>query len=189
MGQCSAVDGVPQDFHLAHYGSFALGGAGMVMVEATNVEERGRATPGCTGLWNDTQMNAWKRATDLVSKLGSVPAIQLAHGGPKASCVPFWEGYESLADEKGGWPTIGPTAQPFGGPVWKVPKEASIEDIQELTHLWAESAKRAVTAGFRVIELHYAHGYLVSSFLSPATNHRSDSYGGSLENRMRFAME
>ncbi|CAG2114223.1 unnamed protein product, partial [Medioppia subpectinata] len=189
MGQCSALDGMPQDFHLAHYGSFALGGVGMVMVEATNVEERGRATPGCTGLWNDTQTDGWKRVTHLIKTLGSVAAIQLAHGGPKASCVPFWEGYQSLADDRGGWPTIGPTAVPFGGPVWKVPQEASQHDIKQITLSWIESAKRAVCAGFQVIELHFAHGYLVSSFLSPITNHRSDNYGGCLENRMRFGLE
>ncbi|CAG2104879.1 unnamed protein product [Medioppia subpectinata] len=189
MCQQSAVDGMPQDFHLAHYGQFALGGVGMVMVEATNVEERGRGGHQCTGLWNDRQTHAWERVTTLIKSLGSVPGIQLAHCGPKASCAPIWEGYQSLADDRGGWPTIAASAVSIDGSIWKVPHEATEHDIKQMTLSWVESAKRAVSAGFQVIELHFAHGYLVGSFLSPLTNHRLDRYGGCLENRMRFGVE
>ncbi|CAG2167184.1 unnamed protein product [Oppiella nova] len=189
MAQCSAVDGVPNDWHLVHYGSFAKGGAGLVMVEATIVEARGRVSRGCTGLWDDHQIEPWRRITTFLRAQGSVPGIQLAHGGRKASGQPFWVGHGSVADEDGGWPTIGASAVPFGGAVWKVPKEATIDDIDELEEAFVSGAKRAVEAGFEVLELHFAHGWLVSSFLSPLTNHRTDKYGGCLENRMRFGLE
>ncbi|CAG2167041.1 unnamed protein product, partial [Oppiella nova] len=170
-----------------HYGSFATGGAGLVMIEGNSVEKRGRVTAGCAGIWSDHQIEPWRRITKFLKSEGSVPAIQLAHAGRKACTQPVVN--TSIADEDGGWPTIGPSAVPFSKSLWKVPKEATIEDIEELEESFVSAAKRAVEAGFEVLELHFAHGYLVSSFLSPLTNQRTDKYGGSLENRMRFGLE
>ncbi|CAG2116317.1 unnamed protein product [Medioppia subpectinata] len=185
-----AVDGVPNDFHIAHYGSFALGGAGLVMVESTSIEPRGRITPADTGIWNDEQVEGWRRITTLLKSLGAVPAIQLAHAGRKASTPVMWANTKvSMPDDQGGWPTISASPIAFGGDVWKVPKEATLEDIEVLQQAFVSAAVRSVKAGFEVIELHYAHGYLVNMFLSPASNQRTDQYGGSLENRMRFGLE
>ncbi|CAG2177311.1 unnamed protein product [Oppiella nova] len=194
MCQYSADEGLVNDWHLVNAGSFATGGAGMVMIEATGVEARGRISPGCPGLWTDTQIEPMARISRFLKSQGAVPGIQLAHGGRKASTLPPFVGHDSIGDDKGGWPTIGPSAIAFGGPIGKVPKEATIDDIEEIKEAWVRAAQRAVTAGFEVghilvIELHFAHGYLVSTFLSPATNKRTDKYGGSLENRMRFGLE
>lgn len=189
MCQYSAEDGFVNDWHLVNAGSFATGGAGLVMIEATGVEARGRISPGCPGLWKDEQIEPMARIVKFLKSQGAVPAIQLAHGGRKASTVPPWVGHDSIPEEEGGWETIGPSALAFGGPVWKVPKEATLEDIQQIKTAFVESAKRSLKAGFEMIELHFAHGYLVSTFLSPVSNQRTDQYGGSLQNRMRFGLE
>ncbi|CAG2120261.1 unnamed protein product, partial [Medioppia subpectinata] len=185
-----AVDGIPNDFHVAHYGQFALGGVGLVMVESTAVEPRGLITPADTGIWNDEQVEGWRRITTLIKSLGSVPGIELAHAGRKASTSVLSYSSKSLAtDCENGWSTIAPSAIPFGGGLDKVPKEATLEDIEILQQAFVSAALRAVSAGFEIIDLHFAHGYLVSTFLSPISNQRTDRYGGSLENRMRFGLE
>ncbi|CAG2163569.1 unnamed protein product [Oppiella nova] len=185
----SCEDGMVNDWHLVQYGSFATGGAGLVVCEATGVEARGRLAPQCPGLWKDEQIEPWSRVTRFLKSQGCVPGIQIAHSGRKGSTVPTWVGRNSIHDKDGGWQTIGPTAEAFGADVWKVPKEATVEDIHQIKEAFVAAANRAVRAGFQVIELHFAHGYLVSTFLSSATNKRTDSYGGSLENRMRLGLE
>ena len=150
MCQYSAEDGFVNDWHLVNYGSFATGGAGLVMVEATGVEARGRISPGCPGIWKDEQIEPLQRVTKFIKSQGAVAGIQLGHGGRKASTVAPWVGRNSIADEDGGWPTIGPSPVEFGDHVWKVPKEATIEDIEEIKNSWVSAAKRAVKAGFEV---------------------------------------
>ncbi|CAG2106290.1 unnamed protein product [Medioppia subpectinata] len=183
----AAANGIPNDFHLAHYGSFALGGAGLVMVECTAVEPRGRMASADTGIWNDAQVDAWRRITMLIKSQGSVPGIQLGHAGRKASTTKIVK--RSLSDHESGWPTIAPSAIPFGGAIDRVPIEATLEDIDALQQAFVSAAVRSVRAGFEIIELHYGHGTLSNTFLSPISNHRVDRYGGSLANRMRFGLE
>ncbi|HED64130.1 MAG TPA: bifunctional salicylyl-CoA 5-hydroxylase/oxidoreductase [Planctomycetes bacterium] len=188
MCQYSAQEGVPGDWHLVHLGSRAIGGAGLLMVEATAVRPDGRITPGCTGIWNDEQEEAWRRILGFCREHGSAKlGIQLAHAGRKASCSRPWEGDAPLAGE-GAWPTIGPSAVPFDEG-WPAPKEMDRDDMDRARDAFVDAARRAERAGFDLIELHMAHGYLLSSFLSPAANQRGDEYGGSLENRMRFPLE
>ncbi len=143
-------DGFVNDWHLVHLGSFAIGGAALVMVEATGVEARGRLTPGCPGLWKDEHIEPMARIVKFLKSQDSVPAIQLAHGGRKASTVVPWLGRNSIADEEGGWPTIGPSAVAFGDQVWKVPKAATLKDINDIKNSFVSAAKRAVKAGFEV---------------------------------------
>lgn len=150
MCQYSCEDGFVNDWHLVNYGAYAKGGAGLVMAEATAVEARGRISPGCPGLWKDEHISPWKRITDFIKSQGAVPGVQLAHGGRKASTVPPWIGRQSVPDEDGGWDTIGPSAIAFGDLVTRVPKEATIKDIEEIKEAWVEAAKRAVKAGFEV---------------------------------------
>jgi anthraniloyl-CoA monooxygenase len=188
MCQYSAVEGAPTDWHLVHLGSRAVGGAGLVMVEATGVEAAGRITPGCTGLWNETQAAGFKRIVEFVhghsrSKIG----IQIGHAGRKASCELPWKGGKPLTDGRA-WQTVGPSALPFDGQ-FPTPKELSAADLKRLVEAFVHSARLAVSAGFDLVELHMAHGYLLSSFLSAAANQRRDEYGGSLENRQRFPLE
>ncbi|XP_054152795.1 NADPH dehydrogenase-like [Oppia nitens] len=181
-------DGLPVDFHLAHYGQFALGGAGLVVCEATAVEPRGRITAADTGLWSDKHVQPWRRVTDLLRSLGCVPGIQLAHAGRKASTSVESRSSQSLATSQGGWDTVGPSGLAFSDQI-KEPKAATVVDLEVIGDAFASAAQRAVRAGFEFIELHFAHGYLLSTFLSPLTNQRQDKYGGSLENRMRFGLE
>ena len=188
MCQYSAVEGVPQEWHLVHLGSRAVGGAGLVFGEGTGVSPEARITHGCTGLWNDAQEAAWKRIVDFVhresaSKLG----LQLCHAGRKGSCTLPWEGDRPIAGP-GSWTTVGPTTEPFA-PGWPAPRALTRSDMDHVRDEFAASARRAARAGFDVLELHAAHGYLLSSFLSPAVNTRSDAYGGSLEQRLRFPLE
>lgn len=187
MCQYSAIDGVPTDWHLVHLGSRAVGGAGLVFTEMTNVSAEGRITPGCTGIWNDAQQAAWKRVVDFVhansaSKIG----LQLAHAGRKGSCSRPWEGDAPLAT--GGWRTLGPSAVPFR-PEWPAPKAMDHGDLARVRDEFVAGARRAAAAGFDALELHMAHGYLLSSFLSPLSNVRTDEYGGSLQNRARYPLE
>ena len=185
MCMYSAVDGVPNDWHLIHLGSRAVGGAALVMVEATGVSPEGRISPGDTGLWNDRQVEAFRRITDFVAALGAVPGVQLAHAGRKASTHVPWKGGGPLAAGDGAWTTLAPSPIPFGGAT-PPPNEMTHADIGRVTDEFAAAARRAVDAGFRVVEVHAAHGYLLHEFLSTLSNKRTDDYGGSLDGRMRF---
>lgn len=185
MCQYSATDGVPDDWHLVHLVSRAVGGAGLVMAEATGVVPEGRITPGCTGLWNDTQQQGWARITRSVTGHGAVPAIQLGHAGRKSSTSVPWEGDVPLAPEAGGWTPVGPSAIPFTDQ-HAVPHELGEDDIEQLVDAFRSAARRALDAGFRLVELHGAHGYLMHSFHSPLANHRTDRWGGDFAGRTRF---
>ncbi len=186
MCQYSALDGVPGDWHLAHLGSRATGGAAIVMAEATAVDARGRISPGDTGLWDDGQAEAWSRITAFIASQGAVPAVQLAHAGRKASTARPWEGGRPLAPEQGGWlPVFGPTSAPFG-PGHPVPTPLDAPGTAEIVRAFVRAAERAHAAGFRAIEVHAAHGYLLHEFLSPLVNDRRDAYG---QDRRRLLRE
>lgn len=187
MCQYSAVEGVPNDWHLVHLGSRAVGGAGLIIVEATGVTAHGRISVGCLGIWNDIQAEAFKRITAFIKSQGAVPGIQLIHAGRKASTDLSWKGGKSLTIEEGGWQTLGPSAVTYSE-AYPVPQEMSKESILEHIRHFVEATKRALDSGFEVIELHMAHGYLLHQFLSPLSNQRTDEFGGSLENRMRFPL-
>jgi anthraniloyl-CoA monooxygenase len=187
MCQYSAVDGVPGQWHLVHLGSRAVGGAGLVFTEMTNVSPDGRITPGCAGIWNEQQQQAWDGIVDFVhSQSGSKIGMQIAHAGRKASCSLPWEGDAPLA--AGGWETVGPSALAFNDG-WPKPREMDRRDMDRVRDDFVAAARRCDAAGFDAVELHMAHGYLLSSFLSPLSNCRGDDYGGSLANRARFPME
>lgn len=188
MCQYSAVDGYPSDWHLVHLGSRAVGGAGLVMVEATAVEAIGRISPGDLGIWSDDHIESFARIARFIKSQNVVPAIQLAHAGRKASCRVPWEGGAPLEPSEGAWQTIGPSPIPFA-PGHPVPKEATHDDIRRVIELFVAATRRALEAGYEVIEIHSAHGYLMHEFLSPLSNQRTDQYGGSLENRMRLTLE
>jgi len=187
MCQYSSEDGVPTDWHLVHLGSRAVGGAGLVMMEATSVTPEGRISPWDMGIWNDAQAEAMKRVTHFIESEGALPAIQLAHAGRKASVNRPWLGGRSVPPGEGGWVPVGPSALPFDDKSPR-PDELSVGDIDRLVEAFAAAAVRSVAAGFRVIELHFAHGYLACAFLSPLSNLREDEYGGSIEGRARFAL-
>lgn len=190
MCQYSAVDGVTSDWHLAHYTSIARGGAGLVIVEATAVSPEGRITPGCTGLWNDQQIDGMARIAAAIKAAGAVPGIQIGHAGRKASAHRPWEGDDHIAtDDSTGWPTLAPSALAFGGGLPKVPEAMTLEDIARVQADFVATAQRALAAGFEWLELHFAHGYLAQSFFSAAANQRTDRYGGNAENRGRFLLE
>jgi 2,4-dienoyl-CoA reductase-like NADH-dependent reductase (Old Yellow Enzyme family) len=192
MCQYWARDGFASDWHLVHLGSRAVGGAGLVMTEAAAVEPRGRITPWDLGIWSDEHIPTLSRIAEFIHAYGAVAGMQLAHAGRKGSAMRPWEGGRSLSDEEGGWETIGPSPIPFGGrnnELWRTPRELTEEEIEEVLAAFVAAAQRALQAGFRLVELHFAHGYLGHSFLSPVTNQRADRYGGSFENRTRFAVE
>jgi 2,4-dienoyl-CoA reductase-like NADH-dependent reductase (Old Yellow Enzyme family) len=186
MCQYSSHDGRPTDWHLVHLGSRAIGGAGLVIAEATAVRPEGRISPGDLGLWSDDQVEAFRPITAFIAAHGAVPGVQLAHAGRKASTEVPWRGGKPLPPGEGGWPTVAPSPVPFDDG-WPVPRELTEQECAELALHFAAAAGRAREAGFRVLELHFAHGYLVHQFLSPLSNRRGDSYGGSLENRFRLA--
>lgn len=188
MCQYSAEDGLANDWHLVHLGGRAIGGAGLVIVEATAVEARGRISPGDLGLWNDAQQERLARIAAFIESQGAVAGIQLAHAGRKASTSAPWEGGQVVGADQGGWTTIAPSAVPFreGDPV---PQEMTLDDIAAVVAAFASSARRAREAGFRVIDIHAAHGYLLNEFLSPLANRRTDAYGGSFKNRVRLLQE
>jgi 2,4-dienoyl-CoA reductase-like NADH-dependent reductase (Old Yellow Enzyme family) len=188
MCQYSSYGGIPTDWHLVHLGSRAVGGAGIVFTEATAVSPEGRISPDDAGIWNDVQVNAYKKITSFIKSQNSVPGIQLAHAGRKASTFSPWKGNGKVSIENGGWQTLAPSAIQFGDD-YPSPKEMDYKDIKVIIDQFREAAKRSIDAGFEIIELHFAHGYLVHEFLSPISNHRTDNYGGSLENRCRFAIE
>jgi len=188
MCQYSATEGVPNDWHLVHLGARATGGAGLVISEMTNVERDGRITHGCAGLWNDEQLAGWRRVVDYVhthteAKIG----IQLAHAGRKASCSLPWEGDAPLRGETA-WTALGPSADPFG-PGWPAPRAMTASDLARVKESFVAATRRALDAGFDLVELHMAHGYLLSSFLSPLSNSRTDEYGGTFAKRMRYPLE
>ncbi|ACT50078.1 NADH:flavin oxidoreductase/NADH oxidase [Methylovorus glucosotrophus] len=188
MCQYSAIEGMPNDWHLVHLGSFARGGAGLVMVEATGVLPEGRITPQCLGLWNDTQRDALHRIVDFIHGQGASAAIQLAHAGRKASSTRPWEGSTGIPVAQGGWETVAPSAIVFS-PQHATPQALDKAGIARISDAFMAAADRALAAGFDVIELHCAHGYLLHEFLSPLANQRDDEYGGSLENRCRLPLE
>jgi 2,4-dienoyl-CoA reductase-like NADH-dependent reductase (Old Yellow Enzyme family) len=188
MCQYSAEEGLANDWHLVNLGSRAVGGVALAMVEATAVTRDGRISPGDMGIWSDEHVEPLARIARFVSSQGTVPGIQLAHAGRKASTVPPWQGgHPLMTPEEGGWTVVGASPIPFreGSPVPAPLDEAGIEEV---VAAFEAAARRAVIAGFRVLEIHAAHGYLLHQFLSPLSNHRTDEYGGSLENRMRLTL-
>ena len=193
MCQYSAVDGVAQDWHLVHLGRFALGGAALVFVEATGVEARGRISPGDMGIWNDDQARALARIAEFLKANGAAAGIQLAHAGRKASTRRPWDGgaelnAEDAAKGEPAWETLSPSAIPFSD-TYPKPKPMTLSDMAEVMIAFREAARRANDAGFDVVEIHAAHGYLLHEFLSPLVNHRTDAYGGDLAGRMKFPLE
>ncbi len=188
MCEYSSTDGFANDWHLVHLGSRAVGGAGLIIMEATAVSPEGRISFGDLGIWKDEHINFLKGITTFIKTQGSVPGIQLAHAGRKASHHVPWKGNKSLTAEEGAWQTIAPSAIPhtIGEPL---PKAMTPEDIEQLKNDFSEATKRALEAGFEVIEIHAAHGYLFNEFLSPLSNFRTDKYGGSFENRIRLLLE
>jgi 2,4-dienoyl-CoA reductase-like NADH-dependent reductase (Old Yellow Enzyme family) len=188
MCQYSAIDGVATQWHDVHIGSFATGGTGMIMMEATGVLPEGRISTTCLGLWNDAQTERLKPIVDFAHSMGTKIGIQLAHAGRKASCLPPWSDHPMASREEGGWECVAPSAISFGGK-YPVPRELSKEEIKDLISAFAKSAERAVEAGFDLVEIHAAHGYLIHQFLSPISNLRNDEYGGSFENRTRLILE
>jgi 2,4-dienoyl-CoA reductase-like NADH-dependent reductase (Old Yellow Enzyme family) len=187
MCQYSAVDGVPTDWHLAHLGARAIGGFGLVMTEATAVVPGGRISPQDTGLWTDEQAVAWRRIVDFVHAQGAAAGVQLAHAGRKASTYAPWRGTGTVPTDGGGWETVAPSAIAHGDHA--PPRAMSPGEIASTVDAFAAAARRADAAGFDVIELHGAHGYLLHQFLSPITNRRTDEYGGPFENRIRLTLE
>ena len=185
MCQYSAMDGLANTWHLVHLGSRAVGGAGLVMVEATAVSPEGRISPGDLGLWSDTHAEALKPIARFIKEQGAVPAIQLAHAGRKASVDTPWHGGKAIAPGAGGWQTLAPSALAFS-PASPVPHAMTEGEMEQTIRQFVEATKRANAAGFEVVEIHMAHGYLLHEFLSPLSNKRDDNYGGSLENRARL---
>ena len=184
---CENKDGVPGSWHEVHLVSRAIGGAGLIIVEASGVTPEGRITPWCTGIWNDEQAKAWKKIVDLAHGHGSKMAMQLAHAGRKASNHREASGVGSIPISEGGWETVSSTNQAFGD--YAAPRKLSVSEIKDLVDAFGKAAKRSVEAGFDAVEIHGAHGYLLHQFLSPLSNDRDDEYGGSLENRARMLME
>ncbi len=189
MCQYSSDNGFPNDWHFVHLGSRAVGGAGLVIVEATAVSPEGRISPADSGIYLDEHVPAFAKIAQFTKQHGAVPGMQLAHAGRKASANKPWEGDDHIASDKGGWDTIAPSAVAFGGNLNKVPRAMSIADIQRVQNDFVAAAQRALAAGFEWLELHFAHGYLAHEFYSPLANQRTDQYGGSFENRIRFMLE
>jgi 2,4-dienoyl-CoA reductase-like NADH-dependent reductase (Old Yellow Enzyme family) len=188
MCQYSARDGVPDHWHLVHLGSRAVGGAAAVLAEATAVSAEGRISPQDTGLWNEAQLAAWQPIAAFVAAHGAVPGVQLAHAGRKASTQRPWEGGGPLAAAQGAWTTLAPSAVPFDDG-WHVPQALDAAGLRQVVADFRAAAQRALAAGFQLIELHGAHGYLLHQFLSPLSNRRDDDYGGSFGNRTRLLRE
>jgi 2,4-dienoyl-CoA reductase-like NADH-dependent reductase (Old Yellow Enzyme family) len=187
MCQYSCVDGVPTDWHLVHLGGRAVGGAGLVITEATAVSPEGRISPDDAGIWNDDQSHAFQRIASFISAQGAVPGIQLAHAGRKASTLAPWKGKGEVKLSDGGWQTVAPSPIAFSDD-YPRPRELSHEGIDGIVTEFVNAARRALQAGFKVIELHMAHGYLLHQFLSPLSNQRMDEFGGGLEGRVRVPL-
>ncbi len=188
MCQYSCIDGMPNEWHLVHLGSRAVGGAAMVMTEAASVTPEGRISPEDAGIWSDAHADGWRPIAAFIKAQGAVPAIQLAHAGRKASTFSPWRGHGAVLPDAGGWPVVGPADLPFSSS-YPVPRQMTIVEIGEMVEAFVAAAKRSLAAGFEVPEIHGAHGYLIHEFLSPLSNLRTDEYGGSLENRMRFPLQ
>jgi 2,4-dienoyl-CoA reductase-like NADH-dependent reductase (Old Yellow Enzyme family) len=193
MSQYAAVNGEPTDWHLVHLGKFAMGGAGIVFVEETSVEERARKTYHCPGIYTDAQARAWRRITDFLRSQGALSAIQLGHAGRKVATKAPWEGFAPLSDEdaKAGeppWRGVAPSPIPFKEGA-TIPLEMDHDDIKAVIQSHVDACRRSLDAGFDICEIHGAHGYIIQQFLSPITNKRNDGYGGDIQGRMRFALE
>lgn len=188
MCQYSANDGLGDDWHIQHLGARAMGGAGIVVTEATHVSDIGRITPWCLGLWNEQHKALLARLVAIIERGGAVPGIQIAHAGRKASTTRTWEGSKPIAPQDGGWVPVAPSPIPFH-PGAVGPHALSTAEIADIAGQFATTARMACQAGMKVVEVHAAHGYLLHSFLSPISNHRNDGYGGDLEGRSRFLME
>ena len=184
---CENRDGVVGDWHLAHLGAMAAGGAGLIIAEATGVVPEGRISPWCPGIYNDEQVLAWRRVTDFVHTQGAKIALQLAHAGRKASTHREQSGIGSVSLADGGWQTVSSTDEAFDS--YDAPRKLENHEVPLLVQAWAAAAARAIAAGFDAVEIHAAHGYLLHQFLSPLTNQRTDEYGGSLENRAKFVVD
>jgi 2,4-dienoyl-CoA reductase-like NADH-dependent reductase (Old Yellow Enzyme family) len=187
MCQYSAKDGHPQTWHLVHLGSRAVGGASLVIAEATAVQQHGRISLGDTGIYNHAHVASWRPIAQFIRDSGALPGIQLAHAGRKASTAPPWQGGKPVAIGEGGWEIVAPSALPFDHG-YQTPRALSLSDIEDVIAAFSRAAERALVAGFEVIEIHGAHGYLLHEFLSPFSNIRTDEFGGSLENRMRLPL-
>ena len=188
MCQYSAVNGIATNWHDVHIGAFASGGTGMIMMEATGVSPEGRISTQCLGLWNDEQAERLKPIVKFAHQMETKIGIQLAHAGRKGSCLPPWSDHPMASLDEGGWECVAPSAISFGGK-YPTPRSLSEIEIAELVAAFGSAAKRAVSAGFDLVEIHAAHGYLIHQFLSPLSNTREDEYGGSFENRIRFLLE
>ena len=189
MCMYSAIDGFSNDWHMVHLGSRAVGGAGLVISEATAVSPEGRISPDDLGIWKDEHVENLKRITSFIEKQGAVPGIQLAHAGRKASISSEWKGNGAfLSPAEGGWEIVAPSAIPFSSATG-TPHELSKEEIKTIITKFGSAVRRALDAGFKVVEIHASHGYLIHEFLSPLSNHRQDEYGGSFANRVRFLLE
>ncbi len=193
MSQYCSVDGAPTDWHLVHLGKFAMGGAGIVFCEETSVSLRSRKTYDCPGIYTDEQARAWRRITDFIRGQGAAAAMQLGHAGRKVATRAPWDGFAPLGEEdaaagRAPWAGIAPSPIP-SRPGAPVPRAMDADDIRDVIHLHVEATKRCLDAGFDIVEIHGAHGYIVQQFLSPITNHRTDGYGGDIGGRMRFGLE
>ncbi len=188
MCQYSSENGMPTDWHLVHLGSRAVGGAGLVIMEATAVSPEGRISPGDAGIWSDAHAEAYKRITQFIKSQDAIAGVQIAHAGRKASTAEPWNGGKKVDEKDGGWEVVAPSAIAFADD-YPSPRAMTKIDLEKVANDFVASAKRALVAGFEVIEIHAAHGYLLQEFLSPLSNQRTDEYGGSLENRMRFPLE
>ena len=188
MCQYSAVDGFANDWHFVHLGSFAVGGAALVLVEATGISAEGRISSADLGLWKDDHIDKLTQINTFIKQQGAIPGIQLAHAGRKASTMIPWEGRDEVKPEAGGWQTVAPSAVPYSENYPK-PLALDLEGIQKVISDFKKATERALRAGFEVIEIHASHGYLLHQFLSPLANRRTDSYGGSFENRIRLLLE
>lgn len=188
MCQYSSTDGYANDWHFVHLGSRAVGGAALVMTEATAVTPEGRLSPEDLGLWDDSHVEMLSRIVNFIHQHGALAGMQLAHGGRKASTYAPWRGHGGIPESEGGWQVVGPSEDPFSED-YPRPRPLTKEGIRSIVSSFAQAARRALEAGFDVLEIHGAHGYLIHEFLSPFSNHRQDEYGGSLENRTRLARE
>jgi 2,4-dienoyl-CoA reductase-like NADH-dependent reductase (Old Yellow Enzyme family) len=188
MCEYSSQDGFANDWHLVHLGSRAVGGPGLVLTEAAAVEPRGRISPGDLGIWKDEHIEKLAQITAFIKQQGAVPGMQIAHAGRKASCRVPWEGGAAIPPGEGGWQTVAPSAVPFRE-YDPIPAELSVAEIHKIVEAFGVATCRALAAGFEVIEIHAAHGYLLHEFYSPLSNRRTDEYGGSFENRIRLTLD
>jgi 2,4-dienoyl-CoA reductase-like NADH-dependent reductase (Old Yellow Enzyme family) len=189
MCEYSSEDGMATDWHLVHLGSRAVGGAGLVMAEATAVSPEGRITPGDAGIWGEKHIEPLARINRFIKGHGAVPGIQIAHAGRKASAARPWDGGDHLSTAQGGWEPVAPSPIAFGDGLDRVPHALTTDEIKGVQANFVSAAQRSIAAGYEWLELHFAHGYLAHEFLSPLSNQRTDEYGGGFENRIRFALE